>query len=179
MAKEKITNETEVSTSELACVLGITGRYVRQLAEDGQLNKVSQGRFLLAESVQKYLEMCKKDDTTAHEAATEKAELAVKQAKAIRMTLEAKELQGRMHRSEDVAEITEDMIYTFRSRLLPLPGRLAVDVSTAANPAEASEIIRKEIHAVMDELSRYEYDPEKYAERVRAREKWESVDLDE
>ena len=42
----KITPETEVSTTELACVLGITGRCIRQLAEDGQLEKVSKGRFL-------------------------------------------------------------------------------------------------------------------------------------
>ena len=36
---EKITLETEVTSSELACVLGITGRNVRQLVEDGQLEK--------------------------------------------------------------------------------------------------------------------------------------------
>ncbi len=50
----KITPETEVSTTELACVLGITGRCIRQLAEDGQLEKVSKGRFLLCDSVQRY-----------------------------------------------------------------------------------------------------------------------------
>ena len=39
MAKNPdITKETEVSTSELACVLGVTARYVRQLAEDGVLS---------------------------------------------------------------------------------------------------------------------------------------------
>ena len=46
MANAKITSETEVSSSELACVLGITGRNIRQLVEDGQLEKVD-GRFIL------------------------------------------------------------------------------------------------------------------------------------
>ena len=48
-AIDVITGETEVSTTELACVLGITGRRIRQMAEDGQLQKVSKGRFLLAD----------------------------------------------------------------------------------------------------------------------------------
>ena len=54
-AIDAITEETEVSTTELACVLGITGRRIRQMAEDGQLQKVSKGRFLLADSVQRYV----------------------------------------------------------------------------------------------------------------------------
>lgn len=41
MDGSKITNETEVSTTELACVLGITGRRIRQLAEDGQMVKLA------------------------------------------------------------------------------------------------------------------------------------------
>ena len=51
---EKITLETEVTSSELACVLGITGRNVRQLVEDGQLEK-KDGRFLLCDSVLRYV----------------------------------------------------------------------------------------------------------------------------
>ena len=36
-----------------------------------------------------------------------------------------------------------------------------------------SEIIRKEVHAVMQDLSEYRYDPKKYEERVRARHNFE------
>ena len=79
-----------------------------------------------------------------------------------------------MHRSEDVAALTEDLIYTIRSSLMALPGRLAVDVVDAQTPAEASEIIRREVYAVMNELSRYRYDPKKYEERVRTRKNWEA-----
>ena len=55
MENIKITPETEVSTTGLACVLGITGRAIRQLSEDGLLEKVSKGRFLLCDSVQRYI----------------------------------------------------------------------------------------------------------------------------
>ena len=102
------------------------------------------------------------------------AEIKIKKAKADIAELEAQELQGIMHRSEDVAAMTEDLIYTVRGLLMALPGRLAVDVAAVTTPAEAAEIIRKEVHALMRELANYQYDPEKYEERVRERRKWEA-----
>ena len=49
-----------------------------------------------------------------------------------------------------------------------------MDVAVVKKPAEAAEIIRKEVHAIMRELANYRYDPEKYEERVRERRKWEA-----
>ena len=79
-----------------------------------------------------------------------------------------------MHRSEDVAALTEDLLYTVRDSLLALPGRLAVDAAGAATAAEAAEIIKREVYLVMGELSAYTYDPKKYAERVRERMDWQA-----
>ena len=177
MANTKITSETEVSSSELACVLGITGRNIRQLVEDGQLEKVD-GRFILSDSVQRYVAFKSKRDKDDKEKWLEKtrltADVTMKASKAQIAKMEADELRGKMHRSEDVAAMTEDLIYTIRGSLMALPGRLAVDVATVTTPAEAAEIIRKEVHALMRELANYQYDPEKYEERVRERRKWEA-----
>ena len=177
MANTKITSETEVSSSELACVLGITGRNIRQLVEDGQLEKVD-GRFILSASVQRYVAFKSKRDKDDEEQRLDKArrtaEVTLRASKAQIAKMEADELRGKMHRSEDVAAMTEDLIYTIRGSLMALPGRLAVDVAATATPAEAAEIIRKEVHALMRELANYQYDPEKYEERVRERRKWEA-----
>ena len=177
MANTKITSETEVSSSELACVLGITGRNIRQLVEDGQLEKVD-GRFILSDSVQRYVAFKSKWNKDDEEKRLEKtrltADVTMKASKAQIAKMEADELRGKMHRSEDVAAMTEDLIYTIRGLLMALPGRLAVDVATVTTPAEAAEIIRKEVHALMRELANYQYDPEKYEERVRERRKWEA-----
>ncbi|MCR4682274.1 MAG: hypothetical protein K5647_02965 [Clostridiales bacterium] len=107
------------------------------------------------------------------------AEVSLKQSKAIIAGLDVKERQGKMHRSEDVAAMTEDLIYTIRGALLSLPGRLAVDILEAGTASEASDIIRREVYAIMEELSRYEYDPAKYAEKVRERMKLEAAVGDE
>lgn len=177
MEHEVITINTEVSTSELACVLGITGRRVRQLAEDGQLEKMRKGRFLLCDSVQRYIASPSKEDDSDEDLRLDRARRAadvdLKKSKAQIAELEAQELRGKMHRSEDVASMTEDLIFTIREMLLALPGRLAVDVSAADSTAEAAEMIRREIFAVMRELADYRYDPKKYEERVRTRHKWE------
>ena len=68
--------------------------------------------------------------------------------------------------------------YSIRSMLVALPGRLAVDVSSAASPAEASEIIRAEVYKILEELAGYKYDPEVYARRVRDREGWSELSDD-
>ena len=89
--------------------------------------------------------------------------------------MEVEELKGKLHRSEDVEGFTEDLIYTIRAALLSLPGRLSVVVTAAQSPAEAAEIIRKEVHKVMRELAEYHYDPEKDAEKVNERRDWSNA----
>ncbi len=181
---DKITRETEVSTGELALVLGVTARYVRQLAEDGILVKSSRGRFNLTQSVQAYIESKGSDEPDEEEQRSDReinrsrmsAEAKLKNAKAEIAELDAQERKGKMHRSEDVAAMTTDLIYAIRGALLALPGRLAVDVIGVNTAAEASEIIRREVYHVMEELAAYEYDPAKYEERVRERLRLEAMD---
>jgi len=171
-----ITAKTEVSGTELAAVLGVTGRRVQQLAQDGIIES-NKGKYLLADAVQKYIEYRTKEKVlTAAEKEKLDADVSIKKAKAIVSVLEAKELQGKMHRSEDVAAMTEDLIYTIRSMLVALPGRLAVDVAAVSTPAEAAEVVRKEVYKVMEELSNYRYDAKKYEERVRERRKWDRAE---
>lgn len=175
MAKDKITPETEVSTTELACVLGITGRRVRQMAEDGQFEK-SDGSFNLCDCVQRYINSVSNGTKSKKEAeielVTKNSEAVIKQSKAKIAKMEASELEGQMHRSEDVAVFMDDLIFTMRAALMALPGRLAVDVASVQTAAEASDIIRKEANKIMLEISEHQYDPKAYADRVRERMNW-------
>ncbi len=179
---EKIGDETEVSSTELAVVLGVTARRVQQMAQDGTLQTVRKGRFLLADSVQRYIKFLSFEPVDEEDKKLEKArrvaDATIKTSKATVAKLEAEELKGSMHRAEDVAAMTEDLVYTIRGALNALPGRLAVDVAATATPAEAAEVIRKEVHKVMRELAGYHYDPQKYEERVRQRRDWAERDMD-
>ena len=174
---QRVTDETEVGTTEMAMVLGVTARRVQQMIQDGTLQTVRRGVLLLADNVQRYITFITGSQMTEEEKKTERArkaaETKLKMAKAEIATLEANELKGRMHRSEDVEAMTQDLCDTIRTMLMSLPGRLAVDVSICDSAEECSILIRDSVNAVLTELSGYEYDPAKYEERVRSREKME------
>ena len=73
----------------------------------------------------------------------------------------------------------DDLVYSIRSMIMALPGRLAMDVTQAANANEASAIIRAECSKILNELAGYKYDPEEYQRRVRDRQGWSEALADE
>lgn len=172
---EKITDETTVTLSEMAVILGLTSRRIRQLVEEGVFQTNERNAYPLAETVQDYIKFVGKglsDKDVKIEQVRRASEAKFKRARADKAELEIKELRGTMHRAEDVAAMTEDLTFSIRSALSALPGRLAISVTAAKTPAEAAEIIRKEVNTMMLELSKYRYDPERYAERVQQRMSW-------
>ena len=171
-------------TEDLANLFGCANQWINQLTRDGVIKRrdtPAGKRYNVVESTRAYVQYLRDkaagrgNNGISADKELEKfeAEVKIKQAKAQIADLEAQELQGIMHRSEDVAAMTEDLIYTVRDSLLALPGRLAVDVAGASTAAEAAEIVKREVYAVMKELAQYQYDPAKYAERVRERMDWE------
>ena len=150
---------------------------MRQRVEDGVYMRVN-GKYSLVDCVQAELKLAankaKKEEVLSAKQEKEKADAMYKTAKAKMAELELAELEGRMHRAEDIEAITSDFIYEIRGALMAVPGRLAIDAANAQTPVEASEVIKAEIYKVMEELSRYEYDPKKYEERVRERREWRS-----
>lgn len=180
MAREKIGRETVVSTSELAITMGLTSRRVQQLAADGVFPAQSRGKYNLSACVSAYIQYAieKKAVTQAtdYETRKKKAEAQLKEAKAGIADLEWKEMQGQMHRAEDVEEITDDLIYAIRGALLALPGRVAMDAAQAQTAAEAAQIVRREVFLIMQELAEHEYEPAKYREKVRERAEWRDAE---
>ena len=167
----------------IAKLFGVTERRVQQLAKEGIIpaTETKPYRFDLLPTVQAYIKYLsdkangkeqKSTDTVQAESDKLRAEADLKQSKAKIAEMQLKELEGKMHRSEDVEAMTNDLVYTVRSMIMALPGRLAMDVVQAVSAAEASALIRGECHKILTELAGYEYDPEAYQRRVRDREGW-------
>lgn len=177
-----ITIETTVTAPELAVVLGVSGRRISQLVEDGIIQKAGRGKYNLADCVRQYVEFKSVPLPDEEELAVIRrkadADTRLKIAKAEMAELEAEEIKGNMHRSEDVAAMTEDLVYSMREALIALPGRLAVDAAAAKTPAEASDVIKREVYNLMRELAKHRYDPKVYEERVRDRLDWTAEDID-
>lgn len=178
------------STDIIAKLFDLDVRRVQQLAKEGILPAASQRpyKFDLLPTVKAYIRYlrdrangkeAKMADTVKAEADKLRAEADLKQSKAKIAELQLKELEGKMHRSEDVEALTNDLVYTARSMIMALPGRLAMDVVQAGSANEASALIRTECYKILDELAGYQYDPEAYRRRVRDREGWSDALADE
>ena len=178
------------STEIMAKLFELDPRRVQQFAKEGILPAASQRpyKFDLLPTVKAYIRYlrdrangkeAKTADTVKAEADKLRAEADLKQSKAKIAELQLKELEGKMHRSEDAEALTNDLVYTARSMIMALPGRLAMDVVQAGSANEASALIRTECYKILNELAGYQYDPEAYRRRVRDREGWSDALADE
>ena len=110
----------------IAKLFGVTDRRVQQLAKDGVIPAASVRpyKFDLLPTVQAYIRYLsdkangkesKSADTVQAEADKLRAEADLKQSKAKIAEMQLKELEGKMHRSEDVEAVMNDLVYTVRS----------------------------------------------------------------
>lgn len=176
---------------EIAELLGMTGRRVQQLAKEGIIPtlatkpKYKFDLYAVAQTYIKYLS----DKIQGREAKTADSEQAEKEklraeadwkiAKAKMSEMQVSELEGTMHRAEDVEAVTNDLVYAVRSNVLSLPGRLAMDVVKCETAAEASALIREHCNNILEDLANYQYDPDEYRRRVRERQGWKEETVEE
>lgn len=184
-----------VKVEIVAKVFQVTVRRVQQLTQEGiiQTVEIEQGkrklrRYDLIPTVMQYIKFLsdkasgreQKSSVADKEEEKLQAEVDLKRAKATIAKLELDELEGRMHSAEDVEAMTTDLVLAVRSALLSMPGQLSVDVAEARTAAEISEIIKKAVNDILDELARYEYNPDEYRRRVRERQGWlEKIEQDD
>ena len=171
----------------IAKLFQVTVRRIQQLTQEGVLqtieiteNNRKVRRYDLMPTIQAYIKYLsdkaygrdQKESVSNKEEEKLQAEVEIKKAKAKIAQLELDELEGRMHSAEDVESMTTDLCLAVRSALLFMPGQLAIDVAEVTDAAEISEIIKSTVNDILDELSRYEYNPDEYRRRVRERQGW-------
>lgn len=167
-----------VKTADVCSMFGVSNQWVGQLTSQGTLNKMQteHGKlYNLGDSVHAYMDSLNEKVTkTAEERKLDKAkataEVKLKVAKAAMAELQAKELAGKSHRSEDVQLFTQGLIDMVKGALMSLPGRLAVEVSLCDTAEESSMLIKEAVKDVLREISEFDYDPEKYEALVRERQ---------
>ena len=108
-----------------------------------------------------------------------RAEAEIKESKAAIVKMEQDELEGKLHRAEDVEAITTDHVLFLRSMLMAMPGKLAVDLGGTHTAAEQAERVKQEVYFVLDQLASYKYDPDEYKKRVMERQGWENGGKDD
>lgn len=184
MPVAKSGNYTESAT--IAKLFDVTERRVQQLAQQKIITAHKEKgvyKYDVLQVVQQYIRyLSDKVNNRENERSKEleqerlEAEIQLKRTKARMQELYLQELEGSMHRSEDVESMTSDLANVIRSMLMALPGRLAVDLAEMQNPAEVSERVKREAFAILEELAGYKYDPNEYRRRVRERAGWRELE---
>ncbi|MBE7708917.1 MAG: protoporphyrinogen oxidase [Cyanobacteria bacterium SIG32] len=184
----KIMDVSKLKTTEfLANYFGISARRVQQLAQDNIIPSVKEkGTYYFDPpiAIKKYITFLqdalnkKNKNTEEHETKKLDAEIRLKEAKATVAEIELSELKGKMHRSEDVQALIEDLAATIKGMIAGLPGRLAMDVVNLKTAAEVSDAIEKACFEILDQLAEYEYDPDYFKEKVQERGGLASDDID-
>ena len=182
---EKITEQTEVSVKELAMILGLSVRRVHQLRENGLITKTGRGCFNLVDAVHAYIEhsaaiAAEKKAAATDETVTEKrtADIELKKKRATKTDVDAEskrldnelkrlrlqEMRNQLCPYQAFEVIFSEHCIAVKQRMMAMPGRLAVDVHAAQSPAECAEIIKKQIHETLNELSEYKFDEKRLTE---------------
>ncbi|MBS5134856.1 MAG: protoporphyrinogen oxidase [Oscillospiraceae bacterium] len=171
------------TSAQVAKVFRMTSKNVQRLTSDGVLETVETPkgrRYNWDKTVEMYVAYLsdkangreKKEMTAELEESKLRAEVDIKEAKAEAAKIELKELQGKMHRAEDVEAITTDHVLFLRSMLMAMPGKLAVDLAGTHTAPEQAERVKREVYYILERLAEYRYDPEQYKARVRERQGW-------
>ena len=143
-----------VGTKEVANVFGVSTRRIEQLKAEGIIQGTGRPtKYDPEPTIRAYIKYLsdkangreKKQTTAQQEEEKLKAEVRIKKAKAKTAELELDELQGKMHRAEDVEAIVTGHVYEVRSMLMAMPGKLAIDLAALNTPAEVSERVRQEV----------------------------------
>lgn len=130
---------------------------------------------------QRSLIKSKKKDTEFAQLEKDKlqADADIKKAKAAIAKMEQEELEGKLHRAEDVEAITTDHVLFLRSMLMALPGKMAVDLAGTHTAAEQAEVVKREVYFILEQLANYKYDPKEYEKRVKERQGWDPDSRDD
>ena len=179
-----------VDSNVVSKLFNVTPRQVTQLVTEGVITATKDKgnyKYDLPLVTQQYIKHLsdrlagRESKSTTMEQEREKldADIRMKKAKAAMLELQFAELEGKMHKSEDVEALTTDLVFAIRGMLIALPGRLAIDTVGAKTAAEASNLIRAETYKILEALTNYRYDPDAYAKRVRERQGWSELVEDE
>lgn len=154
----------DVNQKELAKIIGVTDRRVRQLQneyglfEKGRTEGKKTKNYCLEKCVPEYinyrLEAEAKQGTTIIK---EKEQAEHEQIKKKISILKLRKLKKELHEASDVEEFLTNMLINFKNHILAVPQKIAPIVISENDINKIIDIIEKEMFAALDELA--EYDP--------------------
>lgn len=153
-----------VSSTVLANLFGLSTRRIRQLEEEGVINKIARGKYSLQENIKSYITFIKATADLKENRIEElkidydKEHALLEKAKREKAELEVAQMQGRLHEAADIEREMNKMLAAFRAKILAIPSKLAPQLLAQTDISITESILQTEVYNALCELS--EYDPE-------------------
>lgn len=163
-AKTKLDEKTVVNTKTIAKMFNMTERNVRYLVEEGVISRVTHGRYDLIDTVSRYITFLKMsfdgmDESKVMESLEYEKWLHEK-AKREKAEIELAHIKKEMHKADEVEKVQNHMVMAFRSKMLSLPSKVALQLANKDDPKLIEAILERDIHEALAELA--EYNPMQY-----------------
>lgn len=153
-------DDMTTNQKELAAILGVTARHLRDLKKDYGLfaDGMEGKRYILERCVPEYIDF-KLEKTEGYSARIDKEREQAEHERVKKHISELKlrRLKYELHEASDVELFLSDMLAAFRSRLLALPQKVAPLIVGEDDTNEIIKILEKETVEVLQELK--DYDP--------------------
>ncbi|WKT76963.1 hypothetical protein [Lysinibacillus fusiformis] len=167
-AKSEMDDAVVVSTVVIAKMFNMTPRRVRQLVEEGVVDRIGHGRFNLIDTVSKYITFLKLNTESLTEGdITESLDYEKwlhEKAKREKAEIELAHIKKEMHSSGEVEEVMNNMMMNFRQRMLAIPSVCAPFLVNRTEPKYIETILEQNVNEALNELS--EYDPSMFVDDV-------------
>lgn len=155
-SQEDTLSEIVFTTKQLSECLELSTRRIQQLAEEGVLVRAQRGKYNAIESMKNYIRFLEERDAGNTGEVDYYHEKALhEKAKREKAEIEVAALKGKMHKSEDVAAVMNDMVASCRAKMLSLPTKVAPMVVGKNNVAVVRDLISREVKEALNELADY------------------------
>ncbi|ALP91190.1 hypothetical protein [Clostridium butyricum] len=160
---KKIDNveQVTVSSTVLSNLFGLTTRRIRQLENEGVIQKIARGKYSLQDNIKSYITYIKasadlkENKTDEGKIDYDEEHALLERRKREKMELELAAMRGTMHYSEDVERVMNDMLSNFKAKILALPSRAAPRLIILSTIADIQEVLQNEVLDALNEMSQY------------------------
>lgn len=146
--------ENEINNKNLADILGVADRTLRELAQRQVVMKKEKGVYLFKESVESYIRYLKNKNDKNQETVSE--ELRKKQADRELSEIKLEEKKGNLHEVAVVKIFVENMLISFKQKMRAIPTKLAPVLAVEKDKNKIEALIKKIIDDALREMSKYE-----------------------
>lgn len=149
-----------VNQKELAQCLGISARQVRNLKQEGLFENPQNGKgYILENCVQEYITY-KVNSEMGRSAMIdrEKVQAQHEEVKKQISIMKLRKLRRELHEATDVEAFLMDMLTRFKSRIMSLPTKIAMQTAGETDINRIVQAVTKVLGEALEELS--EYDPD-------------------